>query len=110
MKPIYAATHLLLIPTQPSLFTEGSPRVSLEAAGNLIPQIVSRNGGLPELIKENGMIIDTPEDINSWISAIGKMDDPLFYEQCKTNCAIINDQFSLPEQIDKLEQLFQQLL
>lgn len=58
MKPIYAATRVLLAP---SLWYESWGRVATEAVLNGIPVLASRNGGLPEAVGEGGICLDAPE-------------------------------------------------
>lgn len=58
MKPIYAATRVLLAP---SLWYESWGRVATEAVLNGIPVLASRSGGLPEAVGEGGICLDAPE-------------------------------------------------
>lgn len=83
MKPIYAATRVLLAP---SLWYESWGRVATEAVINGIPVLASRNGGLPEAVGEGGLCLDAPaacqkdhlripteEEMRPWMDALKQL-------------------------------------
>jgi glycosyltransferase involved in cell wall biosynthesis len=59
MRPIYGRARVLLAP---SLWWESFGRVAAEAMMNGIPALVSKRGGLPEVIGDGGLTIDFPAD------------------------------------------------
>ena len=67
MKAVYAKTKILLAPV---LWPEPFGRLTVEAMLNKIPCIVSRRGGLPEAVGDAGIVIDDPNDIQSWVNSI----------------------------------------
>lgn len=60
MKPIYASTRALLLP---SLWHESGARVIAEAQINGIPILASNTGGSAELIGKGGKTFDLPENV-----------------------------------------------
>jgi glycosyltransferase involved in cell wall biosynthesis len=59
MRKFYGQIDLLLVP---SLLEDAFPRVILEAAGNGIPVIATRVGGIPEALGGSGILIDWAHD------------------------------------------------
>ena len=59
MKPIYGRARLLLAP---SLWYESFGRVAAEAMMNGIPALVTKRGGLPEVIGDGGVLIEFPKE------------------------------------------------
>ncbi len=57
MRPVYGRARMLLAP---SLWWESSGRVLVEAMLNAIPAIVTNRGGMPEMVRDGGIIIDLP--------------------------------------------------
>lgn len=79
MRKVYRETKFLLIP---SIVKEGFCRVAIEAALSGIPAIASQKGGLPEAIRNGGILIKNPRDINSWVKAIERLDeDEILYRK-----------------------------
>lgn len=85
----------------PSLADESLGLVVIEAKMNLVPAIVTRNGGLVEALGECGAIIDieqdnfnepfnkklNAEDLNKFILTIESFfDDSNYYEMLRKNC------------------------
>lgn len=66
MAGVYALTRILLVP---SVWHESGGRVAIEACSLGIPAVVSRQGGLPEVMGEAGIIIAPPEPLvaNHWL-------------------------------------------
>lgn len=82
MRGIYGSTKILLVP---SLWDEPIPRVIMEAGVNGIPIIASKRGGVPEALGEGGILINNPLDIQTWISAITKLNTDISrYRQVST--------------------------
>lgn len=67
MRPIYAATKLLLAP---SLWEEAYGRVASEAQVAGIPVLGSLSGGLPEAIGEGGRLFPTDAPVAAWVDEI----------------------------------------
>lgn len=79
MREVYRETKFLLIP---SIIEEGFCRVATEAALSGIPAIASQKGGLPEAIRNGGILIKNPRNINSWVRAIKRLDeDKVLYQK-----------------------------
>jgi glycosyltransferase involved in cell wall biosynthesis len=92
MKPVYAATKALLLP---STWHESGARVIAEALINEIPVLASRTGGSEELVGEGGAIFDLPENVREqrdkpaseevvrpWLEEIKRIwNDPQYYGQ-----------------------------
>ncbi len=76
-KPIYACSRLLLIPSQ---WPEAFGRVALEAMANGIPVIGSEVGGLPEMLREGGILLPK-ENLEMWLKTIDALDDPIYYRE-----------------------------
>lgn len=83
VKPIYAATKVLVIP---SLLYESWGRVVTEAILNGIPVLSSTMGGLPEAVGEGGICLDVPvecqkdllrmpteEEMRPWMDALKRL-------------------------------------
>ncbi|MCP4676082.1 MAG: glycosyltransferase family 4 protein [Deltaproteobacteria bacterium] len=70
---IYMMTRTVVIPSQ---WEEPFGRVALEAMYNRIPVIASRTGGLPESVGDGGILIDEFSDVDCWVEAIERLDDP----------------------------------
>jgi glycosyltransferase involved in cell wall biosynthesis len=113
MKPVYAATKVLLLP---SVWHESGARVIPEALINGVPVLGSRTGGSEELIGRAGKVFDLPEDVREkrdtpapeevvrpWLDEIRKIwHDPAYYE---TLCANVRDealQHDLQRNTDRL--------
>ena len=70
LKQIFAKTKILLAP---ATYQEPFGRTPIEAMCSGIPCIVSRRGGLPEVVGDAGIIIDDPFDIDAWVDAIRRL-------------------------------------
>ncbi|MGZ6312180.1 MAG: glycosyltransferase [Candidatus Limnocylindrales bacterium] len=57
----------------PSIWDENAPLAALEAMAAARPLLVSRRGGLPELVDEGGGLIYEPDDEASLADAIGRL-------------------------------------
>ncbi|MCG2735989.1 MAG: glycosyltransferase family 4 protein [Candidatus Methanoperedenaceae archaeon] len=85
-KDLFSSVKLLLMP---SLWPEPFGMVAIECQNNGIPVLASNIGALPEVIGEGGLIINNPNDVDSWISAIQKFKEMDFYN-IKSQIAIKN--------------------
>lgn len=72
MGPIYAANDLLLVPSQ---VEDAFPRVIVEAGLHGVPTIGSSRGGIPEAVRDGGIILH-PDDVDGWVQAIESADRP----------------------------------
>jgi len=78
MRKVYEKTRVLIVP---SICPEPFGRVCVEAMSNGIPCIVSKRGGLPEVVGEGGVIIENPYNIDLWVESIEALDgDDLYYK------------------------------
>ena len=93
----------------PSLKREGLPRAVIEAMAQGVPAIVSRVGGMPELVEDgkSGMIV-TPGDPKALADAVMKMQaDPAFRKQCSANARIrIERDFNITKTIEQFSAMF----
>lgn len=76
-KSIYSRSRLVLVPSQ---WAEAFGRVALEAMANGIPVLGSEVGGLPEMLKEGGILLPKG-DPETWLKAIAALDDPGYYRE-----------------------------
>ena len=87
--------------------------VLLEAAKFSLPLIGSTTGGIPEVVKDgiNGYLVN-PLDIHEISSAMLKMiEDPIKTQQMgKKAKELVEEQFSMEQQIKKLEKIFLDIL
>jgi glycosyltransferase involved in cell wall biosynthesis len=92
MREVYSKTKVLLVP---SIWPEPFGRVCVEAMLNGIPTIVSKRGGLPEVVSNAGIIVDDPFCIEDWVDKINKIcsDDQYYTElsdKARERAAIFN--------------------
>jgi len=73
MQDVYAKAKIVLVP---SLSEESFGRIPIEAGINGIPTVASNRGGLPESVGEGGILIKDIWDIEKWIGAIERLDNP----------------------------------
>lgn len=79
MRPVYAETKLLLVP---STYQEGGPRVIIEAFASGTPVIGSNIGGIPDYIGDGGDVVNNYTDPQLWVEIINKyLSDDEYYEQ-----------------------------
>ena len=78
MKEVYRKTKIIIMP---SVWEEPFGRVPIEAGINGIPTIASKRGGLPESVGEGGILIDDIWNINNWVSAIKRLENPAEYKR-----------------------------
>lgn len=96
---IYGMTRTVIIPSQ---WEEPFGRIALEAMYHRTPVIASRTGGLPESMGDGGILIDDFANVDRWVEAIVRLDDP--HERRKVIAAGARHvrRFSLDAEIDKL--------
>ena len=70
MKNAYRRTKMLLVPSK---HEEPFGRVAAEAMVSGIPCIVSKRGGLPEVVGQTGEVVSEVESIDKWIEAINRV-------------------------------------
>lgn len=75
---IYAKTRVLCIPSQ---WQEAFGRVSIEAMANSIPVLGSNVGGLAEIVRSGGVLINNFKDPDEWVKELKKLDDIEEYER-----------------------------
>jgi glycosyltransferase involved in cell wall biosynthesis len=66
---LYHAAAVLVTPS----FYEGFGLPALEAQHCGCPVIVSRRGSLPEIVGDEGMMVDDPEDVGDWADKIAQV-------------------------------------
>jgi glycosyltransferase involved in cell wall biosynthesis len=77
MRPIWARTRLLLMP---SVWEECWGRSASEAQVNGLPVVASNRGGLPETVGPGGVILDIHAPVAEWAAAVDRlMHDPVHY-------------------------------
>jgi glycosyltransferase involved in cell wall biosynthesis/GT2 family glycosyltransferase len=79
MRPVYAETKLLLVPSR---WEEATARVVAEAQISGIPVLGSRIGGLPDSVGPGGILADPGGDFGEWVEALSLLwDDKAAYER-----------------------------
>ena len=113
---VYAITKAILTP---SVWHESWGCVATEAVFNNIPVLSSKSGGLPEAVREGGILLDAPqstqkdfncvpsdEEIKPWVEALEQMLAKDWTEEC-TKASSYND---LNASIDRLMEHLEPLL
>ncbi|MEK6934349.1 MAG: glycosyltransferase family 4 protein [Nanoarchaeota archaeon] len=75
---IYAETRILCVPSQ---WQEAFGRVCIEGMANGIPVIGSDVGGLAEVVRAGGILINDFMNPNEWVKELKKLDNPEEYER-----------------------------
>jgi glycosyltransferase involved in cell wall biosynthesis len=70
IEELYKRTKILLVP---SIIEDAFPTVIPLAQACGIPVVGSNLGGIPEAIGENGLIVEDPYNIESWVKAINRL-------------------------------------
>lgn len=100
MKSIYSKTKILLVP---SIWPEPFGRVCVEAMVNGIPPIVSKRGGLPEVVSDAGIVIEDPFCIDDWVDNIKQINsDTSYYDELSQKAHKRAEIFTFDRQYKKL--------
>ena len=106
---LLAASDLFVHPT----LDDALPTVLIEAMGAEKPLVASAVGGVPELLEDqvNGILVP-PTDVNALAAACLKLiEDPARAAQmAQAGRKIANEKFSIATQIEKLENLYEELI
>jgi len=78
MREVYGKARIVLVP---SVWEEPFGRIPIEAGINGIPTIASNRGGLPESVGEGGILIKDIWNIEEWVRAIERLNDPKIYKE-----------------------------
>ncbi len=113
---VYAVTKVLLTP---SVWHESWGCVATEAVFNNIPVLSSKSGGLPEAVREGGILLDAPastqkdyycvpsdEELEPWLDALERLLNEDWTEQCQKASAY-ND---LDHSVDRLLEYLQPIM
>ena len=104
MRPVYAKTKLLLMPSS----YESFGRVAIEAAASGIPTIASPTPGLLEALGPEGTYAD-PTEYDEWEAQITRIMKPRAYGKAKKHALSRSDYWAEQVPIEK-EQLVQKVL
>ena len=106
MRAAYARTRVLL---GPSIWPEPFGRIFVEAASNGIPSVASARGGIPEAVGKGGILIDDIFDINRWVEALRKLEDPDVYTSyagnAHKNAKLFSSEASLAQFIESVRKV-----
>jgi glycosyltransferase involved in cell wall biosynthesis len=101
---LYAVSDIFVLPSR----TEGTPTVMLEAMASGTPAIVSRVGGVPEVIAhdKNGFMVE-PEDV----AVLGKLilnlaHDPELRARISRQSVLDMQEHSLARQVERIMQIY----
>ncbi len=118
-RAFYRLSHVVLFP---SVGPETFGRVPAEAMANGIPVLGSNRGGIPELLREAGFVLDIPEkytartkivptreEMTPWVETIVRLwDDERFYNEQSRRCLAAAEAFAwdrlLPRDEDALRE------
>lgn len=79
MRPVYAETKVLLVPSQ---FIETFGRVIIEAQINGIPVVASDVGGIPFTVGKGGILVNPKDNVSGYVSALESlMQDECLYDK-----------------------------
>ncbi len=102
MRDAYSEAKVVVVPSR---VEESFGRVPAEAMVSGIPCVVSKRGGLPEVVGDTGETVDNIETVDAWISAIHRTLDDHHPEDQKKRA----ERFSAENQIKKLSRLIEEL-
>lgn len=113
---VYNLTQVLMTP---SVWHEAWGCVATEANYNNIPVLSSKSGGLPEAVREGGILLDAPkstqkdfycvpsdEEVAPWVESLER----LLAEDWTAQCRQASDENSLQKSVDRLMEYLQPLL
>ena len=94
MRSIYARTRVLL---GPSIWPEPFGRVFVEAGAAGIPSVGSARGGIPEAIGDGGLLVERIFEIDHWVEALRRLEDPRSYADYSAKARAHAQRFSLSQ-------------
>ncbi len=98
MREVYSNSKIIVVPSR---WEEPFGRVPAEAMVSGIPVVVSKRGGLPEVVGNTAPVVDEVESLDAWLMAIKNAfdnHDPLAQQEQV-------QKFSVEHQVEKLVQL-----
>jgi len=105
LEDVYAAADALILPTRYDSFAN----VCLEAAAAGLAVVTSGANGAARWIGEAGLVVEDPEDVAGFASALGELADPVRREQLGAAARRRAEAQSWPEQVRVLLRLYQQM-
>jgi len=109
LAPYYRASRVLLLPSA----YEGLPMVVMEALQQGLPCVVTRVGGLPEIIRDgqNGFLVDVDDPAEMAAAAVRILKDPdLAHQMGAHGKAVIESKFSVERQVREYLALYRQVI
>lgn len=92
MRPVYAKTRILLVPSQ---WREAWGRVATEAQISGIPVLASDRGGLPESVGDGGLLLPR-DDLDAWSNSLHRvMTDERLWSELSARAAARSRRASL---------------
>ena len=98
MSPVYARARVLV---GPSIWPEPFGRVFVEAGAAGVPSIGSARGGIPEAIGDGGILIDDVFDLDAWVEAIRRFEDPQTRAELSARASAHAMRFAVPETVQQ---------
>ncbi|MEA1884582.1 MAG: glycosyltransferase family 4 protein [Thermotogota bacterium] len=106
---IMKALDVLVVPS----LSEPFGRVVIEAMAAKTPVVASRVGGIPDIIKDgvNGILVPlkNPKAISEAVIRL-LSDKDLYYNICQNGRKTVEELFSIPKHVEKVEKLYQSLV
>lgn len=101
---IYEKTKILLVPSQ---WEEAFGRVALEGMSLGIPVIASKVGGLKEVVKGGGLLVEDYDEVSAWKKKLKKLFDDKRYQEVSESCKQKSKKYSLEKNVKHHYELFQ---
>ncbi|MBW2413722.1 MAG: glycosyltransferase family 4 protein [Deltaproteobacteria bacterium] len=98
MRAAYARARVLI---GPSIWPEPFGRVFVEAGAAGVPSIGSARGGIPEAIGDGGMLVDDVFDVDAWVRAIRRFEDPQMRANLSARARAHAMRFAVPETVQQ---------
>ena len=102
MRRAYEKAKVVLVP---SVWQEPFGRVPIEAGISGIPAIASNRGGLPESVGEGGILIKDIWNVEEWIRAIERLDDPELYKELSQKAIENAEKFDFKKTFQEFKEL-----